>query len=241
MKRIVLIVLSIVLFGYCLAINPVASVLPEGYFQESEDVMAPIVSVPEILTCVVGENFTCWCTNVAYISYWSTRPTEICVIKLGNNSNFDFHNVMQYAISQWSSALGFSISMKRESSHVDSRKLECFGGTRNDLRDCGAFVSVDIVNPGRTEIHSESYAESVLYSGVYKTVYAYNKVRMYVVENTSESELKHVCLHELGHALGWRGHSSNVNDVMHEDDSVTKTVLTNRDKMHLRQVYDIMG
>lgn len=42
--------------------------------------------------------------------------------------------------------------------------------------------------------------------------------------------------HELGHGLGWLGHSSDSNDVMYHDNRAV-TTLTNRDKNHLVQNY----
>ena len=51
-----------------------------------------------------------------------------------------------------------------------------------------------------------------------------------------EQKLKNTVTHEMGHALGWIGHSSNSNDVMYSVRS-SISVLTSRDITHLEQVY----
>jgi len=42
--------------------------------------------------------------------------------------------------------------------------------------------------------------------------------------------------HELGHALGWFGHSGNASDIMYSARS-TKTTISTRDARHLSQIY----
>ena len=42
--------------------------------------------------------------------------------------------------------------------------------------------------------------------------------------------------HELGHALGWAGHSTTSTDIMYAA-ATSITTLTPRDKRHLTQVY----
>ena len=57
-----------------------------------------------------------------------------------------------------------------------------------------------------------------------------------VDNNRTSAEYIKTALHELGHAVGWNGHSANTSDVMYGYGS-SVTVLTNRDKNHLSQVY----
>ncbi len=51
-----------------------------------------------------------------------------------------------------------------------------------------------------------------------------------------ENHYKNVAMHEMGHALGWKGHASHVNDIMYHLSS-SYISLSSRDIAHLVQVY----
>lgn len=60
---------------------------------------------------------------------------------------------------------------------------------------------------------------------------------IYIKDNSRTlNEYKKTATHELGHSLGWKGHSSNSNDIMYGTAS-SVTNLTSRDSNHLSQVY----
>ena len=59
-------------------------------------------------------------------------------------------------------------------------------------------------------------------------------------KDRTTDQYKKTCTHELGHALGWAGHSSNTSDIMYSAGS-SVTSLTSRDKNHLSQDYDYGG
>ncbi|WP_139902880.1 matrixin family metalloprotease [Clostridium thermarum] len=75
-------------------------------------------------------------------------------------------------------------------------------------------------------------------SGYTVTVYKpQGVVNVAIVEQSRTlNGYKKTATHELGHALGWRGHSSSTTDIMYESAS-TITELTTRDKEHLMQIY----
>jgi len=55
----------------------------------------------------------------------------------------------------------------------------------------------------------------------------------------SEEEMKKTCLHELGHAMGLQGHSTNNHDIMFFAMSTTVwPVISRRDKATLFRVYE---
>lgn len=54
----------------------------------------------------------------------------------------------------------------------------------------------------------------------------------------SDDEVKKTCLHEVGHALGLQGHSTNRNDIMYYAVSPTQGTLTSRDINTMNKLYD---
>ncbi len=57
-------------------------------------------------------------------------------------------------------------------------------------------------------------------------------------KNISDEEMKKACLHEIGHALGFGGHSTNNKDIMFFSDSPTVWAsLTKRDKATMARLY----
>lgn len=76
------------------------------------------------------------------------------------------------------------------------------------------------------------------YYGDLKYGQTIRRARVYIVKKTfkSNNEYQNTVLHEMGHASGWDGHSSNSKDVMYRNNT-SVTTLTSRDKNHLSQVY----
>ena len=241
MKKLIAMMLccALIITGVCCV--SYADELPDGYYYESDDVIVPYMEVPEVLPYANLDNLYCWYSDATTASYWTTIPSSIYVNKLNHNSSFDFIAAMRHAVSQWNTALGASMSVVETSSTIESRAIECYGGTTNEIRDTMVFSSVNEGVNGLTWYKNSSYATTVEYNGNHYNISTISKVRIYVVDNgRTISRYKKTCTHELGHALGWRGHSSVGSDIMYGSGS-TVTSLTARDKNHLRQIYDLMG
>ena len=88
----------------------------------------------------------------------------------------------------------------------------------------------------------QSYSDEFSYNGEDGFIcYEQNSARGYVIFTGTDSyhnDLK-TCTHELGHAMGWRGHSTSSNCVMWQGTS-TRTTLQTSEINHLSQIYDLM-
>lgn len=73
-------------------------------------------------------------------------------------------------------------------------------------------------------------SQTITYTGVYA-------VEGCIIDKEyTLNQTKKTCTHELGHALGWIGHSGTSSDIMYQSGS-SITSLTYRDIQHLSQVY----
>lgn len=63
-----------------------------------------------------------------------------------------------------------------------------------------------------------------------------NAVGYIIDKGHTIEEYRNTCTHELGHALGWFGHSGNSSDIMYSL-GTSVTSLTARDVNHLSQIY----
>jgi hypothetical protein len=58
--------------------------------------------------------------------------------------------------------------------------------------------------------------------------------------NWNDGELRHIIVHELGHALGWTGHSKVSTDVMYHGVPINALgYISYAEARHLRQIYEL--
>lgn len=92
---------------------------------------------------------------------------------------------------------------------------------------------------GLTNSTYEPYA-LLNYNGSTKQLLRMTSAMVIIFDNgRTRAEYNKTCTHELGHALGWFGHSSRINsyqDVMYAHESTVQK-LTYYDKIQLNQVY----
>ena len=175
-----------------------------------------------------------WYSNDGGIARWINTPKTWTSVSDGFSSS-DFNTYVNHARNQWIDA-GISISTTTSSSNAN---IIIRGGTYNTMRNyepsittSNAGISMIAPNPEGTYRYNSSTKIGYTISNV---VYLYI---IYKPGGTSPSSdgYKKTVTHELGHSLGWFGHSSNSSDVMYGS-SHTQCNLTTRDKLHLTQVY----
>lgn len=148
---------------------------------------------------------------------------------------------VSHARNQWQSA-GISTST---TTNRNNANIRVYVGSLENIRKLypgysstatGVARYLSVVNEGSWRIKGECTG-----CDTYMTGYRHQDVEIYIKNRTDsgsekENRLKKTFTHELGHGLGWRGHSSNSADIMYHTNSQVTTV-TSRDKNHLSQVY----
>ena len=178
-------------------------------------------------------NLSVWYSTKNSIGRWSSSSIKVYMEKLNTNTSFTFIESLTNATSQWHSALGVTLTANV---NAPASPIRYFGGTASEVTAAG--LSVVAGDNGRTTY--SYYYEGTWYLYPLDTTKTGNRhvnAQGYILDkNRTASAYIKTALHELGHSLGWEGHSSNVSDVMFGSGSEV-TTLTNRDKNHLSQVY----
>ena len=218
-----------------------------------------MITIAVILTVVLAGSQIGYAANADYginslntrrLNYWySDVPTNgeyklgrfedntasLQVNKLNVNIMFHFSAGMKEARTKWEDALNITISTV--STSASSADIRFWGGTTEEINALGIFVVGSGVT-GNTTITEVNDSEDWIYGGTTIDAVIHKRVTGYIIDNdrSADSYIK-TCIHELGHALGWRGHSSVTSDIMYSIESEV-TTLTNRDKLHLSQAYN---
>jgi predicted Zn-dependent protease len=65
-------------------------------------------------------------------------------------------------------------------------------------------------------------------------------MRVGIVNEYTTEKYKTIGGHELGHVLGWYGHSALTTQLMHSSaNNLTNTTVSTQDKYHIKQFYDL--
>ena len=161
---------------------------------------------------------------------------------------------MDHAVSQWDNAI-FNLNIthykiQSEPANQNPPIIVMLGGTPAEINARGLFDSNQIPASGvagRVLFNPPSVVSTegnwTHISGDAKTGYTFQGIIGCVVDQgliLMENRYRMVATHELGHALGWMGHTSDPDSIMYPNIilGVSITTLTDIDKRHLRQVYD---
>jgi len=176
---------------------------------------------------------TNWYSNSVSIGKWYVTP-KVYSSKLNNNSSFYFSQGVTTGIERWDNAnIGIDVLEGSSSNH----NICYYGGTVAELEAIDVFGTFASNINGRTTYASMSLDGYYTYNGSTKSCYSHSYMYCAIIDkNQTLATYKNIGIHELGHALGWHGHSSNASDVMYEFTSTT-TTLSSRDKLQLSQLY----
>jgi tetratricopeptide (TPR) repeat protein len=162
---------------------------------------------------------------------WMKMPIRVCIMP-GNGvpgyQNSYYQDLMD-SFSQWAVASGSRITFELSNDPGQSDITCEWTGDANKVMDHGRLLE-----GGITKLNGQP---------VSATDVSISSARMTILTNRggmplSDDDMKKVCLHEVGHALGINGHSNNNNDVMFFSESPTiLPILSNRDVATIRRLY----
>lgn len=174
-----------------------------------------------------------WDTNVNYIGRWNSTPMTI-QFNWGNNgfSDSEFLSYVNHARNQWRNA-GITIGSTTTESNAS---LKIYGGTYDALWWEAPGLTTD--HYGLAIILQQNYEGYWAYIGNRYNSNNITRADAFVVHrnNRSANQYRSTATHELGHALGWYGHTRTSGNVMSSAPS-SRTHLTSIDRRHIRQIY----
>jgi len=186
------------------------------------------------------------------VTFWNLRTLNIYVHQTPNApAGFNFTTHMNDARSQWSSAVG---GMNFVNSPHSNAHILAYGGSRAEIYRIARRYGIESEGwAGVARATWETPVGTININGV-RNVYRFNvdartfqntsRAVMLVASNPpglimsrSSAEVRKLSLHELGHLMGYVGHSLSENDVMFNT-TTTSQQLSQAERTHLRRIYD---
>ncbi|GAA0379736.1 hypothetical protein [Bacillus horti] len=167
------------------------------------------------------------------IGRWLSTPTAWQGPIDNSFTSSVFNGHVTHAKNQWSNA-GISRANFFNTDDVSNANFIIRAGTYENLRRYRP--DLDDTAAGETFI-AGNVEGNWTYSNSTKTGVRISRAEAYIYyfSNQNSNYHRNTFIHEIGHGLGWFGHSTNSSDLMGGDS--TRTSLTTRDQRHLNQVY----
>ena len=174
-----------------------------------------------------------WYSDDSKIARWSSPPYTWSLVSDGFTSS-DFLDYVNHARGQWRDA-GISIASTTD---YYSSDFTIRGGTYNIMHNYQPSITTTMTGFTGVGMVAEG---TWTYNSASKSGYTVVGVESYIIYKPNDSSpttanYKKTVTHEMGHGLGWCGHSTTSSDVMYGSSS-SVTILTSRDKDHLTQIY----
>jgi len=198
-----------------------------------------------------------------WVGFWS-GTVNIFTLPIGRQpTGFDFRGDMRIARDSWSGALGITF----QTATPDTANIRAYGGNRfaihdsidgltpllaryglvrlNNSRDHNSRVTIQAGGSARPVYRLHGYGNNAMLLFVFSDN---EDGRIPIEEGDQYASNWHnirfstmTAIHELGHALGYAGHSPNGSDVMRRDIPphmlFPNERLTTAEIVHLRQIY----
>ena len=178
-------------------------------------------------------------------SYYSEDPESGSV---GTQPDgFDFDQRMTTARSTWGASLGVSFN---DVTNRESANIRAYGGDRHEIRRSinwpfALTATYGAMLPPRRGDFAES-AGTIQARGIDRSVFRFTGsgdtgliIAVFTGSARNNTFATMTAIHELGHALGYYGHSPNSNDVMTANPPLfsPNETLNSAELEHLRQIY----
>lgn len=176
-----------------------------------------------------------WYSNTNYVGYAKVGGSY-AVSSQSSDASFtqNFLNSVTNAGTQWNFALPISIGETSPNYAINY----IYGGPRSEMKKI--ISDIPSIAAGVTHPYRNTSDYFVKYGKVSKFIYPYTGAKVCIIQMplASLQHYKSVTLHEMGHMLGWEGHSPTKSDVMYDTVQTSPvTTLTERDKKQLTQIY----
>lgn len=173
-----------------------------------------------------------WYSSSTHVGHWFSTP-KVAKEKLNNSMLFEFSQAISHSRIQWNSVQVPTSSCNS----IENADIPCIGGTASEIYAAYNYSINPNAYNGMTVVSKSFYCQ-ITYQNQQKSLYAMNHATVYILDKgyTNPDKYKATSLHELGHALGWCGHSSLSSDAMYEYSNLVLTP-TLRDERQIHQFY----
>ena len=162
---------------------------------------------------------------------WRKMPIRVCITSGAGVAGYrdSYYQDLMDSFSQWAVASGNRITFEL-SGNPSQSDITCYWtGDQNKIMEGGRALE-----GGLTKLNGQPVSATDISITNARVTILTNRGGM----SLSDDDMKKVCLHEVGHALGINGHSTNNNDVMFFSESPTvMPILSNRDVATIRRLY----
>jgi len=178
-----------------------------------------------------------WNSDDEYVAYF--RGEAKYYVDIGTYEADGFGNLgdlVETAEEIWEAAVGVTLTRVYNAELAD---IVIYGADSENFSNETGFTD----RYGNTTV-SHRFSAKVIAKTKIKEIREIDNVIMHIlytseIANISTNLVQNTVIHELGHAIGWLGHSNTPRDIMSEGRDLYNT-LSDADILHLKQVYDLM-